>query len=64
MTRVSDCLTCQHFDGNEVSKNVCTAFPNGIPNTIAFGKALHRDSIKEDQGITWLPILGFEEVRP
>ncbi len=49
---------CVHFrtvkndGGNETTERVvCDAFPNGIPDIIAYGKNLHLESVKGDHGI-------------
>ncbi len=50
---------CRHFAGvrsesPEVNeRNVCTAFPDGIPNKIAYGKNLHLSEVKGDHGILY-----------
>lgn len=50
---------CVHFlgvdqpDSNEEESErvVCSAFPDGIPREIAYGKELHADPYPGDQGI-------------
>jgi hypothetical protein len=39
-------------DGTEMSeKNACKAFPDGIPNVIAYGEDLHLEPFEGDNGI-------------
>ena len=50
---------CKHFlgtenDGDETTERVvCSAFPSGIPNKIAYGKNLHLKPVENDQGIQY-----------
>lgn len=56
------CFTrrCIHFqgvkqpDGTEGSERpVCAAFPNGIPDAIAYGSNLHKTPVAGDRGIRY-----------
>lgn len=51
------CFTreCKHFFAEEQNgkKLVCTAFPKGIPHSIAYGKNDHLTSQKGDDGVTY-----------
>lgn len=56
------CFTrhCIHFqgvrqpDGTESSERpVCAAFPNGIPDEIAYGSNLHKTPVPGDRGIRY-----------
>ena len=50
---------CVHFigvknDGDETTERVvCKAFPDGIPDVIAYGKNLHQKPFKGDNGIQY-----------
>jgi hypothetical protein len=51
---------CIHYqgikqpDGTEASEvPVCAAFPNGIPEEIAYGDNLHLDEVDGDNGIVF-----------
>lgn len=50
---------CKHFlgpdnDGDETTERViCTAFPKGIPNNIAYGENLHLQPVVGDHGIQY-----------
>ena len=62
MLAVSRCWErgCKHFngisqpDGTEESEvNVCAAFPDGIPDDIAYGDNLHLEEVPGDNGIVY-----------
>ncbi len=66
MIVVSNCYNrkCKHFegiiqpDGTEMTERaVCKAFPNGIPDEIAYGNNKHDKPYPGDNGIQ------FEEVK-
>ena len=52
----SQCLDCKHFDFNNESKNICSAFPNGIPDDVFWNKITHTQNIDNDNGIKFEPI--------
>jgi len=61
MLRQPECdrRSCLHFrgaenDGDETTERVfCAAFPDGIPNEIAYGDNLHMESYPGDNGIQY-----------
>lgn len=64
MLREPNCFTrrCRHFtgvklDGQEESTErvVCEAFPDGIPDEIAYGENLHTSPFPGDNGIQYEP---------
>jgi hypothetical protein len=57
---VLKCAVCRHFRADIRSKNICTAFPAGIPSAIAFGDVTHREPYPGDNGIQWEPAEGME----
>ena len=40
-------------DSERSQRNICAAFPSGIPDEIAYGNNLHLTSIKGDRGIQY-----------
>lgn len=50
---VVQCASCKHFDGGDLERNVCTAFPGGIPREIINGDFDHRQPHPEDNGIQY-----------
>ena len=50
---------CINYGGVEASgdgvdaKNICLAFPEGIPDKIAYGDNKHLEPVKGDSGITY-----------
>lgn len=54
------CMSCSRFDSTILDKNVCSAFPEGIPNKIIGGLISHREPVKGDHGLQWDAVLGFE----
>jgi len=53
------CISCRHFDGEDLSKNSCAAFPAGIPDAIMENRADHRRAFEGDGGIRYESIPGF-----
>jgi len=51
LTMSEDCMTCFHRDLSGPSQ--CSAFPEGIPETIRLGKRDHREPYKGDHGIQY-----------
>jgi hypothetical protein len=47
------CASCQHFDRTRRDVERCTAFPDGIPDDIRFGRDDHRLPYEGDHGIRW-----------
>jgi hypothetical protein len=58
------CATCSRFRRDVKSKDVCEAFPNGIPEDILRGRNDHRQTVAGDRGLTYNPLPGFEEEDP
>ena len=54
------CMSCSRFDNQVRDKEVCSAFPNGIPLEIIGGLHLHREPFKGDNGIQWDAVKGAE----
>ena len=56
----SVCSYCKHFDLDksdyESGKNVCEAFPDGIPDKIWLGQNNHKKPYKGDHGIQFEPV--------
>ena len=51
-----DCMYCKHFNNKLKTKNVCKAFPDGVPNEILLGEIKHTKPYKGDHGIQFEPI--------
>ena len=65
MIEIAKCLKrgCKHYigvsqaNGTELSeRNICKAFPNGIPSEIAFEHNKHTKPFKGDHGIRFEPM--------
>lgn len=52
-TRLIACAFCKHFDAAVRDKNVCEAFPDGIPDEIAYGENTHQEPYPGDHGIQY-----------
>lgn len=62
MTMMIACVSCKHFNAEEsqkLGKNVCSAFPLGVPFEIFMGFDDHREPFEGDNGIKWEPKPGF-----
>ena len=55
------CSTCVRFRADVRDKDVCDAFPGGIPTEVLTGANPHREPIEGDGGMTWSPVPGFED---
>lgn len=56
------CSYCAHFDTSVRDREVCSAFPDGIPQSILTGKLSHHFPVKGDRGIQFTPVEGFEHL--
>jgi hypothetical protein len=54
------CMSCKHFDSSVHDKDVCTAYPGGIPDEILDGTLDHRSRVVGDRGIIWASKPGLE----
>ena len=50
-TIMPDCMTCRHFYHDNINKNSCKAFPDGIPKEIFYDLVSHRKPYTGDYGI-------------
>lgn len=48
---MSSCILCKH--NNVTTGDTCTAFPDGIPDTILSGEVDHKKPYKGDHGIQY-----------
>lgn len=56
-TRAPECLSCKHFDRTPgATKLTCAAFPEGIPDVIAFEGRSHHRPYPGDHGIRFEPM--------
>ena len=51
----ASCITCARFNNEETEKNICEAYPTGIPAEIMQGKDRHLKSNGDDNGLFYLP---------
>ena len=56
MINFIDCIVCKEY----TDKGKCNAFPNGIPDSILFGKISHRINVDNDNGIKFSPLKQFK----
>jgi len=50
------CLFCKHLIETEEGRDVCKAFPEGIPDEIYFHYYDHRKEFPGDKGIRFEPV--------
>ena len=50
------CSSCKHFDRETLDREVCKAYPDGIPAQILSGNYAHRTPFEGDNGIHWEPV--------
>jgi hypothetical protein len=53
---VPQCLSCRHYVQDINSRNICTAFPSGLPPEIFTGDHDHLEPYPGDNGIRFEPI--------
>lgn len=51
MTVLPQCVACKHFESGVLSREVCAAFPRGIPQEILLNEVDHRVPVDGDHGI-------------
>lgn len=57
---IFQCAFCVHFKPDIRSENVCTAFPEGIPDELALGGTPHFEPWPGDNGLQFSPLKGYE----
>lgn len=50
------CNSCKHYHIEDVKRNTCDAFPDGIPDEIWRGDNAHKNPYPGDHGIQYEPI--------
>jgi hypothetical protein len=50
------CMNCKHFNDEVQNRNVCKAFPDGIPVKILIGENDHTKPYPGDHGVRFTPI--------
>ncbi len=53
---ISPCYGCKNYIQCNGKKEVCRAFPDGIPDDVYWGKVSHDMPIDGDHGIQYVPI--------
>ena len=53
MTPKIACANCKRFRGKPATWPTCEAFPDGIPEEIAYGENQHREPFPGDHGFQW-----------
>jgi hypothetical protein len=56
------CAHCTRFHKDDVEHDTCDAFMSGIPRVILVGDSDHRTSVAGDNGLTFKPVPGFEQL--
>ena len=56
MTIPPQCESCRHLDRSRTDAYTCAAYPDGVPQPIAFNEADHRQPQPDDRGIRWEPV--------
>lgn len=57
-TVLVQCMVCANFNNSVREKNVCSAFPDGIPSNILLNEVDHRQPVDGDNGIQFRAIEG------
>lgn len=52
--RMTLCMDCERFDRADMTKNSCTAFPDGIPKVIFLGEYDHTKPFPGDHGLRFV----------
>lgn len=51
------CLSCRHFNRGSIVEPTCAAFPKGIPESIYYEAALHKQPIEgQKNDIVYEPV--------
>ena len=61
---IPKCRSCKHYEGvknfgkeaEADDRNICKAFPKGIPHEIAYGDNKHTEPFSGDHGIQFEPL--------
>lgn len=54
------CSKCTRFNADRQDADVCEAFPEGIPSDVLSGEVDHRNPVKGDHDLQFVPVAGFE----
>lgn len=52
--KISLCMSCERFDRATEDRNVCSAFPGGIPVAIFLGDVDHSKPFPGDHGLQYV----------